>query len=599
MTGGITLGFFDRFRKDKELTEDALRVKFIANDKKFNNVAITKDKDDITYKQILDTQSGSMFDTNAISQFRSLSSDREERYKEYESMLTDATIAAAIEMYADDATQYDYRTGKVIWAESNDKTINAAANRLIDVLGINEKAWSLIYSLCTYGDVYLRLYREGDESDYADIYANGESSVLSVRVKPKDDSRRIEEYIEYVDDPATIYDLQIRDKTSGFIRMSKSNDGVTTDDKLFSKVFGAKTVNREDVNMYDRTSFIHICLAGNIDRNPEIISIEENGKQTYYKVKTGKSILADAYEASQTVKLLEDSMMLSRLTKSAIIRIIQVIMGDMPKNEVNGRMQRLKQLIEQKLAFNKNNDTIASYNSPAPMENFIYNPVYANDIGRISADTLGGDVNIKDIVDIDYFNNKKLSALKIPKQYLNYDAPEGLGNGTSLTKLSSRYAHTVMRIQKAFIDGITNLLNLIFLDKGLDYIDEFTIKMVSPSTLEDAERDEQMQSRLDQSGSIMDLISERVTEKGAAETIDWILREYLKLSDVADIVSDNKVGSQDPNKSADFDYDRGGGGGPSISNNFDSGFDSGFEPPVESETSFETETEEPTMTPEA
>jgi hypothetical protein len=73
-----------------------------------------------------------------------------------------ATIAAAIEMYADDSTQYDPRTGKVIWAESEDEEIAKAANRLIDVLQLNEKAWRHIYSLCTYGDLYLRVYREGD-----------------------------------------------------------------------------------------------------------------------------------------------------------------------------------------------------------------------------------------------------------------------------------------------------------------------------------------------------------------------------------------------------------------------------------------------------
>lgn len=540
------------FNRKKEITEDALRVKFIRNNKKYSSVPITKDKDDLTYKQIMDAENGSIIDVDAIQQFRTLSSDREERYKEYEGMLSDATIAAAIEMYADDATQYDFRTGKIIWAESDDPDIAAAANRLITVLGINDKAWSHIYALCTYGDVYFRLYREGDISDYADVFSRNNSAAMSVQVKPKDDSRKIEEYIEYVDDPATIYDLQLRDKTSGFVRMTKSNDGTVTDNKLYSKVFGAKTVDRQDVNLYDRTSFVHISLSGNIDRNPEFLTIDDNGTTTYYKIKTGKSILADAYEAAQTVKLLEDSMLLSRVTKSAIIRILQIEIGDMPKTEVESRMHRLKSLIEQKLAFNKNSGTVASYNSPAPLENVIYNPVSESGKGRITADTIGGDVNIKDIVDVDYFNNKKLSALKIPKQYLNYDAPEGLGNGTSLTKLSSRYAHTVMRIQKAYITGITTLLNLFFLDKGLDYIDEFTIKMVSPSTLEDAERDEQMQSRLDQSASMVDLINERTSEQGVEEVVDWLLRDYLKLSDIADIVKNNPPTAMG---GSEFEYD--------------------------------------------
>ena len=154
----------------RKFFEDAFRIKVKANDNKYAGVAITKDKDDLATRQIKQGGSGSLIDLDAITKFRTLSSDRQERYKEYENLLTDATIAAAIEMYADDATQYDYRTGKVIWAESDDTEIEKAANRLIDVLGLNEKAWTYVYALCTYGDVFLRLYRDGDESDYTELF---------------------------------------------------------------------------------------------------------------------------------------------------------------------------------------------------------------------------------------------------------------------------------------------------------------------------------------------------------------------------------------------------------------------------------------------
>lgn len=582
----------------RELFEDALRIKIKPKDNEYAGVAITKDKDDLATKQISNASAGSLVDVEAISKFRTLSSDRQERYSEFESLLKDATIAAAIEMYADDSTQYDYRTGKVIWAESDDTDIEKAANRLIDVLQVNEKAWTHIYALCTYGDVYLRLYRDGDESDYNEIFETRQSGQTAVRVKPEDPSRPLEEYIEYVDDPATMYDLQVRDKTSGFIRMINTQQTTTSYTTSFMK-----TLDAGDVNVYDRKSFVHICLSGNIDRNPELIALTDSstGSTTVYKVNTGKSILADAYEAAQTVKLLEDSMMLSRVTKSALVRILQIEVGNMPKPEVESLLRRVKNMIEQKMALNKENGVVASYNSPGPIENIVYVPTKEGK-GAITSNNLGGDVNIKDIVDVDYFNNKKLSALKIPKQYLNYDAPEGLGNGTSLTKLSSRYAHTVMRIQNAYISGITRLLNIFFLDKGLDYINKFTLKMVSPSTIEDTERDEQLQSRLDQASSIIDMIDGKTTDVGILETVEWILTEFLKLSDVAEIlrkypaVTDTSNGFEPPSggvPGGDLDINIGGGG-----DEFGGMPGGGFE----SEETFEepsgTEAE-PTMTPEA
>ena len=560
----------------RKLFEDAFRVKVIPKDNEYEGVAITDDKEDLANKQIKSADSGSLVDVDAINRFRTLSSDRQERYTQFEDLLKDATVAAAIEMYADDATQYDYRSGKVIWAESENPDIAKAANRLLDVLRINENSWTWIYALCAYGDVYLRLYRKGDVSDYNDAFSD-HTGLTAIRVKKEDSTRPIEEYVEYVDDPAVMYDLQVRDKTSGFIKMV--NAEVEQSSSMYTSLT-TKTLDLSDVNIYDRKSFVHICLAGNIDRHPELIALHDSktGSTSVYKVKTGKSILADAYDAAQTVKLLEDSMMLSRVTKSALVRILQIEVGNMPKPEVESLLRRIKNMIEQKMALNKQNGVVASYNSPGPIENIVYVPTKEGK-GAITSNNLGGDVNIKDIVDVDYFNNKKLSALKIPKQYLNYDAPEGLGNGTSLTKLSSRYAHTIMRIQNAYISGITNLLNLYFLDKGLDYINNFTLKMVSPATIEDTERDEMISNRLNQARDILDLLDGKVDEKTILKVTDWLFGTFLNLSDISKIISEvrGKEKFRNSNKGrSDMDININGDFGSSPDDGFGGDFGGDF-----------------------
>ena len=591
------------------LLEDKLKIKFVKNGKDTVGIPITDDADDITQRQINNVGGGSLFDAEAIATFRTLSSDRKEKYLEYENMLTDATISAAMEMYADDATQYDPKTGRVIWVESDDPDIAKAGNRLIDVLQLDEKAWKHCYSLCVFGDLYLRIYREGDNADYEDLL-NAQPGV--VRTKVQDTSRPMEEYVEYVEDPATIYDLQIKDKTSGFVRIKTSNPSNYNSYTKYNGV-NLNQVDITNVDFYDRRSFVHISLSESINRNPEYLAIKDEANNTtnIYKVKTGKSILADAYEASQTVKSLEDSMLLSRLTKSALIRMLQIEVGDMPKPEVENLLRRVKNMIEQKIALNKNTGEARSYNSPGPMENIIYFPT-KDGKGAITLQNLGGDVNVKDIADIEYFNNKKLSALKTPKQFLNYDSPEGLGNGTSLTKLSSRYAHTVMRVQNAYTSGITTLLNLFFLDKGLDYINKFTVKMVAPSTIEDIERDEQMSNRINQVGDIINLISEVIDDKGKVEALVNLLSTYLNLPEIATIVTDNNIAKSGEDEFADDMVDdfepmsRGTSGGQD--------FDSDFGPaPMSSPEPMEMDTDmnmgmettggpesgsEPTMAPE-
>lgn len=558
----------------QKLLEDRLKIKFVKNNKKYSGLPISDDKDDLTIKQINNVDGGSLLDSEAITTFRTLSANRRERYLAYENMLTDATIAAAMEMYADDATQYDPKTGKVIWVESEESDIANAANRLLDVLQINEKAWKHCYSLCVFGDLYLRLYREGDNADYEDLL---KTQPGVIRTKVQDKSRPMEEYVEYVEDPSTMYDLQIKDKTAGFVRIH-TNNTVNYNNYSNYNGYNLNQVNVDNIDFYNRTSFVHISLSESIDRTPEYLAINnsESGNINVYKIKTGKSILADAYEASQTVKLLEDSMLLSRLTKSALIRLLQIEVGDMPKPDVENLLRRVKNMIEQKISMNVGSGEARSYNSPGPMENIIYFPT-KDGKGAITLNNLGGDVNVKDIADIEYFNNKKLSALKTPKQFLNYDSPEGLGNGTSLTKISSRYAHTIMRIQNAYKSGITTMLNLFFLDKGLDYINKFTVKMVPPATIEDIERDEQLSSRISQVNDIMGLISEVITDEGKVEVLQSLLSSFLNLSDVAGIVTKYNLVTKGSDES-EMDFEGTYEGGDFSGTDFSDGGD--FEPPM-------------------
>ena len=76
-------------RSLRSIFEDALRIKVKPKDNEYSGISITKDKDDLADKQIRSSGSGSLIDTEAITKFRTLSSDRSERYYEFENLLKD------------------------------------------------------------------------------------------------------------------------------------------------------------------------------------------------------------------------------------------------------------------------------------------------------------------------------------------------------------------------------------------------------------------------------------------------------------------------------------------------------------------------------
>lgn len=92
-------------------------------------------------------------------------------------------------------------------------------------------------------------------------------------------------------------------------------------------------------------------------------------------------------------------MLLNRVTRSSIIRKVAVEVGDMSKEQTQQTLRRVKELFEQKTSIN-NNRSMTEYTNPGAVENFIYYAVH-NGQGQITVDSVGGDVNVKDLADLD------------------------------------------------------------------------------------------------------------------------------------------------------------------------------------------------------
>lgn len=645
------------------------------------------DKDDEIVTKI-DSSDQRVSTISQLNEFRTIADDRETQYNTYDEMSTDSVIAAALEIYADDATAYDEQ-GRVIWVESDEKHIADAGNRLLDKLNIPERAWKHIYQACKYGDYYLKIYRrsESDDEDPISSMSGGLVKVINDVVDEKG-SKLIypyDMYVEDVYDPATVFDLRKRGKTAGFIEVTR--------DLQDNTVYTSANVNNifmlKDVNVYKPDRMVHIMISENLTRTPETVTISyDEDKKATYEVARGKSILYDVYPIQRELQLLEDSLLLNRLTRSSLIRLLEIEVGDMPKKEVNDYLRRMKNLIEQHIAMDKNVGSYKSYNSPGPIDNVIYIPV-KNGKGHIDINNLGGDVNVRDIADIDYFNNKRSGALKIPRSFLGddgegclrgsteilllngqrrgigylyehrdeyigkgimscnsdgsllptkikdikqtrkdakfvrvhldngkyfdvtpdhlcmirdgsfreaqdlevgsslmpmYDRELGglkksapynhkvvqvefldvvedaydlqvesdnhtfllssgvfvhnsqLDNGGTLTQLSIRYARTIKRIQTSYINAITTLLNLFFIDMDLDYINKFQVRMTSPSTQEDIARNELINGNIDLISSIMSL-TESLEGGTQKEILEYLINNILKMPEVADIIN--------------------------------------------------------------
>ena len=438
----------------------------------------------------------------------------------------------------------------------------------------------------------------------------------SIILKMYSKNDRYAEYVEQIKNPAEVFDLIKFGKTCGFIKTninslqkaSESQNQLIPTNSYNRSIYNYK-LNYNDVDIYGATEFVHGCLEDNSDRVEEEISIfrddddsylnnyneyrnyydndfhkldredelydGKNGRgsssssrggvnygSTSFTVKRGKSILYDSFKAWRELSLLENSVLLNRLTRSAILRTINVEVGDMGKTEVQTLLRRIKVMVEQKSAYNINT-SMQDYVNPSPAENILYFPTH-NGVGAVSTAQIGGDVEVGDLNDLDYWKKKVFASLGIPGQYLgDTDDNTGFNGGTSLSLISSRYAKTIKRIQNAFIQMYTDAVNLVLLDKGLkNYINKFTLHMQYPATQEERDRKDNLSNSINNIREIMSLLDDIEDRQTKLEILKSLLSPVISNPEVISYVQDeiDRIESTDEDEVSTSEFDDIGGG---------------------------------------
>ena len=478
-------------------------------------------------------------DVSSIDALSNSAQNREQTYELLDAMTQDDVISAVLETYAEDAVQTNDK-GQTIWIEASDSNVLNYTTWLLDSLNVDKHLYQWAYCLVTYGDCYIRLYRKSDYGNEL-LFKNNKhnrklneatdkkdplSEDVMLRVYAEDDPYI--PYVEMVPNPAEMFDLQKFGKCYGYIKTPIRAIQQTTDN-LYNYLTRYK-VKQKDVEIFDATSFAHACLENTNQRAPETVDIflensEEKIKDsdyeitddendikdsmtTSYSIKRGQSILFNAFRIWRELNLLEMSALLNRITQSSVVRILNIDVGDMPKEQVENFMRRLKEKIEQKSSLEAS-VSMAEYNNTGPIINTIYIPTHGTQ-GTITANSLGGDFDPKSLTDIEYFRDKLFGALKVPKQFFGFtEDGAGFNGGTSLTILDARYGKSIKKIQNILCQMVTDIINLFLIDRGLNnYVNKFTVRMQTPVTQEELDRRTNTDNRIRYINDIMQQLTD-------------------------------------------------------------------------------------------
>lgn len=400
----------------------------------------------------------------------------------------DSQVATALSYYATDAT-IPNSSNQIIWATPvNDKAPKDIAE-IIDALfkrwKVNSYARAHILELATIGNLYIpttHFYREpGATSSRRDIGVSLDSNTIP---EPDFDiipSTKIP--------PENIIHLWSRGEPQGFLV-----DPEATHNEDYKEI------------LYPEDSVVHFQLGGLLG-DYVFTCKDKDGNLVDYDIQFADPLLESAVQPTQILNLLEDASVLSSLVK--VVRFINVDCGnETEEDEIRDALQQIKDAIEQQLSLNTSNGDTQSFLNPQSPNNLIYLPkVNGQDAVSVT------DLNMKDDSEnadklLNYYQDKKLSVLGIPKEALNFSSSEGLGGaGAVMSQRSALYANSLQRIETAYKEGWTAAINSYFKARNLvGYIDKFELHMqpilTEMSTVQFDKRD----ASVGQASAIVDLL---------------------------------------------------------------------------------------------
>lgn len=215
-------------------------------------------------------------------------------------------------------------------------------------------------------------------------------------------------------------------------------------------------------------------------------------------------------------------MLLARFNKSALYRLFKIEVGGSTRAEIIKILREFKASISQSETIDIPKAIYNSKSQPIPYGGNVYIPT-KNGKGDVSVDTVGGDMDLKEILDIEYYRNKLFAALKVSKAFLgDEEAITGGISNQSLVRLDIRYARTVKRCVTCLVRGMKEICDYYLTVQGREKdIPKYVICVPKIMTAEENDRSEAVNTDLNTATVISQLLE-------ADEAINkHALNEYL------------------------------------------------------------------------
>ncbi len=337
--------------------------------------------------------------------------NRIERYNQYENMDMDSEINACLDIIAEFSTQLNQSNGTPFDVNYSDtptdheiSIIKKQLQQWVKLNKLDQRAFKLFRNTIKYGDQIFVRDPETFEMMWVDM-----SKVARVIVN-ESEGKRPEQYV-------------IRDINPNFQNMTVA--AKTTTDYMTNPTTGSITgasnytmPNGGSGGGVGNSRFTQAQNEVCLDAKHVVHMSLNEGLDVFWPF--GRSTLEQIFMVYKQKQLLEDAILIYRVSRAPERRIFKIDVGNMPSHLAMAFVERVKNEMHQRriptTSGGGNNMMDSSYNPLSINEDYFF--PQGQDGRGSSVDTLPGGSNLGEIDDLKYFNNKMARGLRVPSSYL-------------------------------------------------------------------------------------------------------------------------------------------------------------------------------------
>ena len=198
------------------------------------------------------------------------------------------------------------------------------------------------------------------------------------------------------------------------------------------------------------------CTSGLVDRNKGTVL----------------SYLHKAIKSLNQLRMIEDSLVIYRLSRAPERRIFYIDVGNLPKVKAEQYLREVMNRYRNKLTYNAQTGEVRDDRKHMSMLEDFWLPRREGGRGT-EISTLPGGQNLGELSDIEYFQKKLYRSLGVPESRIAAEGGFNLGRSSEILRDELKFAKFVGRLRKRFASMFTDMLKTQLILKNIVSIEDW------------------------------------------------------------------------------------------------------------------------------